>query len=1011
MGGNLVMPPGFLNRDIVLLQPLSTNGERETDSGIIPLEPDFPSDDRPERHPQVDDGRVDNAVSRIFGGGRSAPIEVPRNEIVPERMLSSRPAAQLKEPCFFRIDLPTELKVNPAQIEQLLDSLINSLTFGSFEIIADETSICFQFAAPEQESDVLARQLRAHLPELYIRPSQDALGGIAAVGGHSIVVPFGLADHWFLPIPNGRELAADPLTPLTGAFEGLGRGEIACIQVMFGRTRYPWQQTAGARLFDAQGKPVYSNLSDQTKLVRQKLSDPLAAVRIRVLVNGADRGASTRLTRQIMPYFKQFGSRTSNALVPLRPADPAANDTLANILARTSHQSGILLTIPELSSLVRFPTDAVRSPKLKRHAKREKRAPGMTAQGSIVLGRNSYQNEDHEVRLTPEQRTRHMHVIGASGSGKTTLLLSLIRSDLENGDGVCVVDPHGDLIDAVMENVPHSRINDVVLFDPSDAEFPIGFNILQANSPIEKTILSSDLVATFRRMATSWGDLMDSVLAESVLAFVESTRGGTLFDLRRFLVEREFREDFLQTVTDEAVRYFWEHEFQLIAGKPQASILIRLDTFLRQSLIRNVVCQKENKLDFRRLMDEKKIILIKLSQGLIGEENAYLLGTMILSRIYQAALSRQDSQERPYCWLSVDEFHHLVTPSLESVLSGARKYNLGLTLGHQQFKQIQTRSQDVASSVLSNCYTRVCFRLGDADAEKFAGGFSSFDAKALQNLGIGEAIARVERADNDFNLRVETVPLVNPDVAKRRMESIREFSRKTYGRPRSEVEEELRVTRTSARAAQTRAVTNLKPKAKSTGQPDGEPAADPDTSAKAVKETSTEHAYLQEVVKRIGEKCGYRSVTELPVMKGVGKIDVALENDTCRIAVEIARTNTVDYELSNIQKCLAAGFDHVVILSKDPGHLRRIRLVAEEALDARSAIRLHFLDPEQLGVLLGSLPAATPALGPKDRMIKGYRVTTAINETSPSEARAKRELILGVLDRYPAENRDEKPVK
>ena len=523
----------------------------------------------------------------------------------------------------------------------------------------------------------------------------------------------------------------------------------------------------------------------------------------------------------------------------------------------------------------------------------------------------------------------------------------------------------------------------------------------QSNSPLEKTILSSDLIATFRRMATSWGDVMDSVLANAVLAFLESTRGGTLFDLRRFLVEKDFREEFLQSVTDDAVRYFWEHEFQLVAGKPQASILIRLDMFLRQSLIRNIVCQNENKLDFRRLMDQKKIMLIKLSQGLIGEENAYLLGTMILSRIYQAALSRQDTQERPYCWLSVDEFHHLVTPSLESVLSGARKYNLGFTLGHQQFKQIQTRSQDVASSVLSNCYTRVCFRLGDADAEKFAGGFSSFDAKALQNLGIGEAIARIERADYDFNLSVDAVPPVDPEVAKRRTESIREFSRKTYGRPRSEVEEELRVMRASAKPAEKKATAESKRKPRSFEQQGGELASEPDQEKRltSAKETSTQHAYLQNVVKRIGERCGYRATIELPVMGGVGKVDVALESENYRVAVEIARTNTTDYELNNIQKCLAAGFDHVVILSTDPAHMRRIRLVAEQALDPRSIVRLHFFDPEQLHPFLTSLPASEPVLGPKEEKIKGYKVTTVTSGTSASEARAKRNLIRDILDR------------
>ncbi len=994
------MPPGFLNRDKVFLSAAAVDSEPKAPSGgIVSLEPDFRHAVRFPAAPSViDDGRIDNIFSRLVGGSLAELKNPTARDAMVAPLVSTITAPADTELCFFRVNLPAEYEPLPAQIEQLLGSLINSLEFVSFEIIGNETELYFQFAAPDRQNDVLARQLRVHLPEFDIRSSEDALAGIdVKASSNATLVQFGLADHWFLPIPTGQELKADPMIPLVGAFDGLGSEEIVCVQMMFGRTRHPWQQSVRTALFDVHGKAKYSNFGDQVKAIRQKLSDPLAAVSVRLWINGTNQSASNGVAREIMPYFKQFGSVSGNALVPLSTADPIQPDTAENVVARTSYRSGILLSLPELTSLVRFPSDAVRSKKLRRHARKEKRAPEVTSRGSIVLGRNPYQNEDHEVRLSREQRTRHMHVIGSSGSGKTTLLLALIKSDMENGDGVCVVDPHGDLIDAVMTNVPDERLRDVVLFDPSDAEMPIALNLIQANSPLEKTILSSDLVATFRRMATSWGDVMDSVLANAVLAFLESTRGGTLFDLRRFLVEKNFREDFLKTVTDDAVKYFWEHEFQLIAGKPQASILIRLDTFLRQSLIRNVVCQKENKLNFRALMDQKKIILVKLSQGLIGEENAYLLGTMILSRIYQAALSRQDSQERPHCWLSVDEFHHLVTPSLESVLSGARKYNLGVTLGHQQFKQIQTRSQDVASSVLSNCYTRVCFRLGDADAEKFAGGFSSFDAKALQNLGVGEAIARVERADYDFNLRVEAVPRVDPEVAKRRMEAIRAFSRKTYGRPRSEVEEEFRVIRSDSGSAARRNKA-VEPTMRVTEESfGGEPTG---TRKQGQVQTggkgTGEHGYLQTIVKRIGEKNGFRASIEQSVLGGVGRVDVALDNGKVLVAVEVAVTNSVEYEVSNVQKCLSSGYDHVVVLSVDESHLRQIELAAATTIADVQIKKVAFLKPDDLDLYLKRLCRDELDLS-TDPKIKGYRIIASFAVETPGAARLLKETIAEIL--------------
>ncbi|NNE54901.1 MAG: TraM recognition domain-containing protein, partial [Flavobacteriales bacterium] len=332
---------------------------------------------------------------------------------------------------------------------------------------------------------------------------------------------------------------------------------------------------------------------------------------------------------------------------------------------------------------------------------------------------------------------------------------------------------------------------DVILFDPSDADFPIGFNILQANSELEKTLLSSDLIATFRRFSSSWGDVMDSVLANAILAVVESADGGTLFDLKRFLVEKDFRERFLESTKDESIRYFWKHEFPLLRGKPQSSILIRLDTFLRQRLIRNIVCQKKSKLDFRSIMDNHKILLIKLSQGAIGEENSHLLGSLMVSKLHQIALSRQDSHHRPFFSVYMDEFHNFITPSMESILSGVRKYNIGLVLAHQEFRQLLSRDQNVASSVLSNCYTRICFRLAETDSERLAKGFTFFEGKSFQNLGVGEAIVRIERADYDFNLKTALAQGIEAPESTRRVEEVLTASRDTYATSRHQVESEL----------------------------------------------------------------------------------------------------------------------------------------------------------------------------------------------------------------------------
>jgi energy-coupling factor transporter ATP-binding protein EcfA2 len=293
----------------------------------------------------------------------------------------------------------------------------------------------------------------------------------------------------------------------------------------------------------------------------------------------------------------------------------------------------MLLNCDELLSIAHLPSASARSAKLKREERRTKTPPALALGHALSLGENYHAGKSVQVTLGPNERVRHLHLIGASGSGKSTLLLNMIVQDIRNGEGSVVLDPHGDLIDQILGHVPEERVRDVVLLDPSDEGYPIGFNILSAHSELERNLLASDLVSVFRRLSTSFGDQMNTVLANAIMAFLESTEGGTLSDLRRFLVEREFRERFLATVRDPEIVYYWQKEFPLLTGKPQGPILTRLDTFLRPKMIRHMVSQKENRIDCGAIMNGRRILLVKLAQGLIGEENSYLLGTLIVSML------------------------------------------------------------------------------------------------------------------------------------------------------------------------------------------------------------------------------------------------------------------------------------------------------------------------------------------------------------------------------------------
>ena len=899
----------------------------------VPLEPPFSfvsSAERPDR--LIDNGRIPSRIGTLFSRARIQPTANapgPLREPPPAPL----PTATLPERknVIIRSYLPSELKLPVAQIEQLISSLaFSAATFTSFEMIGTAGEIVFQISCGEKDQGAVLSQLRGHLPQIEFRIGEDfaAKWFPPDASKTSVAVDFGLGRHWFLPLPFGREFVADPLVPLVAAFEDLNVSEGACLQVMFGRTRHAWQRTAEKAIFDRNGKPVFANLQNQIPIIKEKLAGPLLAVCVRLLVTTKSLDRSMHIARSAGVYLKQFGSGNRNELIPLTNDGLDHEEHMRTILKRTSHRSGMLMTAQELSGIVRFPSVTVQSEKLRRDAKKTKRAPAVATQGTIILGENEHAGQKQTIKISP---AHHALVIGGTGTGKSTLLMGSILQNINLGNGCCVVDPHGDLVDDVIARLPDDRTKDTILFDPSDADYPVGFNILLANSETEKTFLASDLVATFRRYSTSWGDVMDAVLSNAVLAFVESPRGGTLFDLKRFLVEKDFRREFLETVSDDAIRYFWNHEYPIISGRTQSSILIRLDTFLRQKLVRNIVCRKDSKLNLRQIFDERKILLVKLSQGLLGAENAWLLGTFLISKIYQIALTRGDVglKDRPLWPVFIDEAAHFAgTPSMSLILENLRKFGISVTLSTQSHKLLMSKSPAIGDSSLTNAQVRICFRLGDTDAERLASGFSFFDSNALQNLGTGEAIMRIEKAENDFNLRTLPPAPVAKEHADRRKTAIIENTRKNYATPVRQVEEQFRFGRTGGLSAET------KGRARS-GNEDSDQGASNEMSSPRVEKGppapeglspeppppdkngrgGAHHKELQAVIKRMAENYGFRAEIEKS-LAGEGWIDVSLETDLLRIACEVS-VATVDYEVTNIEKCLSAGYDYAIVVASN----------------------------------------------------------------------------------------------
>lgn len=742
---------------------------------------------------EEDDGRRPSFLRALFRrlGGRVPAERAKAQASEPE----PTPAPLLREGVVeVQTVLPAKLELPREAHEPFLANLSNAREPISFELLGTPGRVSVHFAAHPLDAPHVRRQLAAYFPDAVFQP---ATRGLAeqwhdAGGDEALVVEFGLAREFLLSLANGK---VDPFIGLVGALAEMQPGEMGVFQVLFQAVEGAWAETLARALGSPGAGPLFVNAPELVSAAEEKASRPLFAAVVRIGVKSADYARTVQIARELTASLRVFAHPNGNELIPLTNEDYPPGDHIGDLLQRQTRRSGMVLTCDELIGFVHLPSSAVRSAVVVRQTTRSKAVPpAATQSGGICLGDNPHLGQTVPVFLSPEQRVRHVHVVGASGTGKSTLLFNMIRQDIENGEGVAVLDPHGDLVERILGIIPPERFEDVVLVDPADEQWPVGFNILSAHSELEKNLLASDLVSVFQRLSTSWGDQMGSVLNNAILAMLESDRGGTLADLRRFLLEREFREDFLQTVRDPELVYYWTKGFpQLSGNRSIGPVLTRLETFLSPKPIRYMVSQPVNRLDFSEILDTGKVFLAKLSQGLLGKENSYLLGSLLVSKFQQLAMARQAqvAARRRDFWLYVDEFHNFITPSMAEILSGARKYRIGLMLAHQELRQLQ-RDPEVASAVLSNPGTRICFRLGDEDARRLADGFSYFEARDLQNLGIGEAICRVDRSDWDFNLKARRPDTPDEAELASTREAVIAGSRQRYGTPRTDVEAALR---------------------------------------------------------------------------------------------------------------------------------------------------------------------------------------------------------------------------
>jgi hypothetical protein len=972
----------------------------------------------------IDNGRRPTFLSSLYRKLTSPPTEAPPDGGPPQGQPEEEPEPQSvvrEELIEFQASLPDKLDISKDAFEQFLLNLSLCQEPIAFELLGTHKKVTAQLAAAADDAPLLRRQLSAYFPEAVFVPQEGTLKQAwnSSTGDEVLAVEFGLAHEFMLPLASGK---IDPFIGIVGALAELQPGELGLFQVLFQSAHEPWPESIVRSVTHADGKPFFVDAPELAGAAENKVARPLFAAVVRICVCAEERDRMLQLARDLAGSLRVFAHPGGNELIPLKNDDYPFENHIEDVLRRQSRRSGMILNSDELFGFVHVPSSAVRSPVFQRQTTKTKAAPIIARHGNALLGNNEHASQTVEVRLSPEQRTRHCHIIGASGTGKSTLLFNLIKSDIETGEGIAVLDPHGDLIDRILGIIPESRIKDVVLVDPSDSEYSVGFNILSAHSDLEKNLLASDLVSVFQRLSTSWGDQMNSVLKNAILAFLESDRHGTLADLQRFLIEKPFRNEFLKSVRDTYVVNYWQKSFPLLSGtKSIGSILTRLDTFLAQKPIRYMVSQPENRLDFADIMDSSKIFLAKLPEGLLGRENSHLLGTLLVSKFQQTAMSRQAQQitARRDFWLYIDEFANFITPSMAEILSGARKYRIGLTLAHHELHQL-LRNPEVASAVMSHPYTRIVFRVGDDDAKKLAEGFSYFEAKDLRNLETGQAVARIERNDYDFNLSVPLPAEPDKNSAAARRQEVITASRKEYGTSRADIEammvksretvptvalptsppakpvEELPKAAEVPIAAEPPAIVEIKPpvvaeiqKEKVEAPPiKHEPPRD-------LGRGGAQHQAIQQRIKQVAEELGFRSVIEKTVLDGLGSVDLWLERPGQTIACEISISTTIDHEVRNVAKCLKAGVPKVMVICLDDERLQKIGNAVSGSLGAESAARVEYFQPDPFIAYLKTLKPPEPQASETE--YGGYKIKRSIPKLSAQEQQQKEDIANRVM--------------
>ncbi len=662
------------------------------------------------------------------------------------------------------------------------------------EFLNQGQTIYSLLTVPEHLQEYITSQLAASYPEILINPLKH--NPLEAFSKEGVIVSgeLWLSAPSYLPLKTFKDTGEnDPLSNLLASLSKLQEHEGALLQIALRKARESWKNSGKGLVKGIKQADGTLTPHPHAEGISRKLAEPGVQVAIRLLVDSPTKTRSDSLLSSLMTSFGSFDSQ-ANGLVLRRPF--LRKQRLTNsILSRSVKFPNQFLSVDELATIYHFPTKIQSSIKNIAWGKNLLGEPpaNLPTYSSIpeaernevnLFGSVEFKNQQQIFGIKREDRRRHMYAIGKSGTGKSTLLANMIIHDLKHGEGLAVIDPHGDLIETVLNYIPKSRINDVIVFDPSDKEAVVKLNLFEGGSTVHRELIASGIVAIFQKMyANSWGPRLEYILRNTLLSLLSTN--AKLEDVVTMLTNKKYRDRVAEGLSDAVLKNFWFAEFNTMMDRQRseaiAPILNKVGQFVTSPLIRNVVNTQTSSFDIEQIMNEGKILLVNVSQGKLGEDNAALLGAMMITKIQLAAMNRvyMEEDKRRDFYLYIDEFQNFATTSFTKILSEARKYRLNLILANQYMDQIP---DDVKAAIFGNTGTIVSFILGAGDADRMKKEFGGkFTEEDLVSLARYQIIVK-EMIDNSMSTPFPAQTLALAKSSNQNREKVLRVSKERYAK-------------------------------------------------------------------------------------------------------------------------------------------------------------------------------------------------------------------------------------